>query len=154
MVASVRADRTTLTAPRRVRGKSRLPDELHAYQSLLSSHSASLSAAKTSFFQSQIRSSFPNPKKHFSISSRLLIPPAAPPPYYRLIFFNYFVKKIDDIRSSFPQPPAVTICPIVSSSSPPLTSFPSLSPNEVLGVRGIPGPFPPPNSTLFTLTLP
>ena len=94
MVASVLADGTTLRALQRARCRSEFPDELLAYQSLLSPHSASLSAAKTSFFQSQIRSSFPNPKKkHFSIFSTLRNPPAAPPPFYRLIFLTTLSKR-------------------------------------------------------------
>lgn len=41
-------------------------------------------------------------------------------------FVDYFVKKINDICSSFPHPPADTTCPVSTSSSP--TSFSPLFP--------------------------
>ncbi len=51
---SVRADRTTLWAAERKWWKSKRPEDLLAYQSLLSSFSTSLFAAKSSVFQSKL----------------------------------------------------------------------------------------------------
>ena len=113
--------------------KSKYTDDLLAYQSLLSSFSASISAAKTTFYQTAIQSSFSYPKKLFSIFSNLLDPPSPPLPSSLLPshFVNYFTKKIDDIRSSFSDPPSITTLPS-SSSSQTLSSFTPLSACQVL----------------------
>ena len=73
---SVRADRATMRASERKWWKSKHPDDLLTYQSLLSSFSAFISIAKSTFYQTTIQSSFSNPKKLFSIFSNLLDTPS------------------------------------------------------------------------------
>ncbi|XP_077938224.1 uncharacterized protein LOC144383653 [Gasterosteus aculeatus] len=130
----VRAMRATMRASERRWRKYKRPDDLLEFQSLLSSFSASISAAKSSFYQSKIESSFSNPKKLFSIFSNLLEPPTPPPPSPLLPgdFVNYFTKKIADIRSSFSNPPPTSRVPPTSPLSPSLPSFTALSPNQIL----------------------
>ncbi|XP_077937991.1 uncharacterized protein LOC144383603 [Gasterosteus aculeatus] len=130
----VRAMRATMRASERRWRKYKRPDDLLEFQSLLSSFSASISAAKSSFYQSKIESSFSNPKKLFSIFSNLLEPPPPPPPSTLLPgdFVNYFTKKIADIRSSFSNPPPTSRVPPTSPLSPSLPSFTALSPNQIL----------------------
>ncbi|XP_062422208.1 LOW QUALITY PROTEIN: uncharacterized protein LOC134132996 [Pungitius pungitius] len=130
----VRATRATLRASERKWRKYKQPDDLHAFQLLLSSFSASVFAAKSAFYQSRIESSFSNPKKLFSIFTNLLKPPSPPPPSTLLPgdFVSYFTRKIDDIRSSFSNPPPSSCIAQTSPQSPSLPCFTPLSPNKVL----------------------
>jgi len=74
------APRATMRASERKWRKSKHADDLLAYQSLLSSFSPFISAAKSSFYQTENAPSFSNPKKLFSVFSNLLGPPCPPPP--------------------------------------------------------------------------
>jgi len=84
----------------------------------------------------KIQSSFSNPKQLFSVFSNLLDPPCPPPPSTLLPshFVDYFTNKIDDIRSSFTHPSSITPPPPTSFSSPSLSCFTPLSPNQVLSL--------------------
>ena len=88
---SVRADRATMRASERKWGKSKHQDDLLTYQSLLSSFSASISTAKSTFYQTTIQSSFSNPKKLFSIFSNLHDPPSPPPPFSLLLSCSFLL---------------------------------------------------------------
>ncbi|XP_058482380.1 uncharacterized protein LOC131457848 [Solea solea] len=133
---SVRTERATIRAAERKWRKSKLPDDLLSYHSLLSTLTASISAAKQSFYQTKIQSSFSNPKKLFSIFSNLLDPPTPPPPSSLLPihFVNYFTKKVDDIRSSFSTPPPDLTSLPTTNSAPSLSSFTPLSQDQVLSL--------------------
>ncbi|XP_075304653.1 uncharacterized protein LOC142366593 [Odontesthes bonariensis] len=130
---SVRTERRSVRAAERKWRKSKLPEDLLAFQSLLSTFSSSLSAAKTAFFCNKIQTSASNPKKLFQTFSSLLQPPS-PLPSSSLLpddFADFFDKKVNDIRSSFPHLPAVhtthTCRPPTPPSVPPSPSPPSLS---------------------------
>ncbi|MEL7079446.1 MAG: reverse transcriptase family protein [Cyanobacteria bacterium J06582_2] len=141
----VRTDRRSLRTAERKWRRGRLPEDLLNFQSLLSTFSSSLSAAKSAFFRTKILNSASNPKKLFQTFSSLLKPPP-PTPNSSLLpndFANFFDKKVNDIRSSFPPPPANTRSthltpPSPSTPSPPpppaLSHFSPLSPNEVLNL--------------------
>ncbi|KAJ8360366.1 hypothetical protein SKAU_G00168910, partial [Synaphobranchus kaupii] len=63
-----------LRAAERKWRKSRSPDDLASYHTLLAAFTAATTSAKTSFFQSKIDTCLSNPRKLFSTFSSLLIP--------------------------------------------------------------------------------
>ena len=149
---SVRTDRRSLRAAERKWRKSQRQEDLLNFQSLLSIFSSSLTAAKTKFFHLKITSSASNPRKLFETFSSLLQPPPPTPPSSLLPddFANFFDKKVNDIRSSFPHPPVTapgisqpyppspsSLPPSLSTlptSSPTLSHLTPLSPDEVLNL--------------------
>ncbi|KAJ8345671.1 hypothetical protein SKAU_G00298640, partial [Synaphobranchus kaupii] len=68
---SLRSSRTMLRAAERKWRKSRSPDELASYHTLLAAFTAATTSAKTSFFQSKIDTCLSNPRKLFSTFSSL-----------------------------------------------------------------------------------
>ncbi|KAJ8333536.1 hypothetical protein SKAU_G00415440 [Synaphobranchus kaupii] len=75
---SLRSSRTMLRAAERKWRKSRSPDDLASYHTLLAAFTAATTSAKTSFFQSKIDTCLSNPRKLFSTFSSLLTPPSTP----------------------------------------------------------------------------
>ena len=133
---TLRAERGPLRKAERKWQKTKHPDDLSDFHSLLSAFSLSLSSAKSSFYQTKIQSCVSNPKKLFSTFSSLLKPPPPTPPSCLSAdaFVTYFEKKVDDISSSFPPPPhkEVSEPPNTVDNISCLSSFSPLSPDDVL----------------------
>ena len=108
---SIRTERTPLRAAERKWQKTKKPEDLSNFHSLLSTFSLSLSAAKTSFYHTKIQSCTHNPRKLFNTFSTLLKPPPPTPPSSLTAeaFISYFEKKVDEISSSFPHLPHLTL---------------------------------------------
>ncbi|XP_075313226.1 uncharacterized protein LOC142373735 [Odontesthes bonariensis] len=121
-----------LRAAKRKWRKSKLPEDLLAFQSLLSTFSSSLSAAKTAFFCNKIQTSASNPKKLFQTFSSLLQPhPLSPPPPSSLtISPTSLTRRLKGNSGAFEAPKESM--EDTSPSPPSLSHFSPLSANEVL----------------------
>ncbi|KAJ8369183.1 hypothetical protein SKAU_G00092110 [Synaphobranchus kaupii] len=121
-----------LRAAERKLRKSRSPDDLASYHTLLAAFTAATTSAKTSFFQSKIDACVSNPRKLFSTFSSLLIPPPPPSPSSLSAddFLTHFEGKVAMIRNSFTHP----VTPHIPHTEPiaTLSSFKILEDSDVL----------------------
>ncbi|XDV37705.1 hypothetical protein PO909_007268 [Leuciscus waleckii] len=102
------------------------------YQSLLSSFSVDVHAAKSSYFHNKINSSS-NTRFLFKTFNTLLCPPP-PPPAPSLTaddFANFFTNKTTAINGQFSAPHTQEPRPTPSTANIPLSSFSSLTEEEV-----------------------
>ncbi len=101
----LREHRTKLRAAERKWCKSKDPSDLSMYQSLLSSFSAEVNTAKSSYFHNKINST-PDTQNLFRTFNSLLCPP--PPPTTTSIitdeFATFFTEKTRTISSQFSPP--------------------------------------------------
>ncbi|CAM4572394.1 unnamed protein product [Leuciscus chuanchicus] len=128
----LREHRTELRAAERKWHKSKDASDLSMYQSLLSSFSVDIHAAKSSYFHNKINSSS-NTRLLFKTFNSLLCPPP-PPPASSLTaddFAHFFTKKTTAISSQFSAPHTQEPRPTPSTANTPLSSFSSLTEEEV-----------------------
>ncbi|XDV17968.1 hypothetical protein PO909_023756 [Leuciscus waleckii] len=127
----LREHRTELRAAERKWHKSKDASDLSMYQSLLSSFSVDVHAAKSSYFHNKINSSS-NTRLLFKTFNSFLCPP--PPPASSLTaddFANFFTNKTTAISSQFSAPHTQEPRPTPSTANIPLSSFSSLTEEEV-----------------------
>ncbi|KAJ8354629.1 hypothetical protein SKAU_G00221960 [Synaphobranchus kaupii] len=120
-----------LRAAERKWRKSRSPDDLASYHTLLAAFTAATTSAKTSFFQSKTDACVSNPLKLFSTFSSLLIPPPpASPSLSADDFLTHFEGKVATIQNSFRHP----VTPHIPHTEPiaTLSSFKILEDSDVL----------------------
>ncbi|KAI2647987.1 hypothetical protein H4Q32_026596 [Labeo rohita] len=101
------------------------------YQSLLSSFSAQVHAAKSSYFHIKINNA-PDTRNLFKTFNSLLCPPA-PPPTTSITaddFATFFTNKTTTISSQFSAPHVQELIPTTSTANTPLFSFCPLSEAE------------------------
>ncbi|KAJ8333439.1 hypothetical protein SKAU_G00414470 [Synaphobranchus kaupii] len=117
---SLRSSRTMLQAAERKWRKSRSPDDLASYHTLLAAFIAATTSAKTSFFQSKIDACVSNPCKLFSTFSSLSAGD----------FLTHFEGKVAVIWNSFTHP----VIPHIPHTEPiaTLSSFKILEDSDVL----------------------
>ncbi|CAM4587801.1 unnamed protein product [Leuciscus chuanchicus] len=128
----LREHRTELRAAERKWHKSKDASDLSMYQSLLSSFSVDVHAAKSSYFHNKINSSS-NTRLLFKTFNSLLCPPP-PPPASSLTaddFTTFFTNKTTAISSQFSAPHTQEPRPTPSTANTPLSSFSSLTEEEV-----------------------
>ncbi|XDV26173.1 hypothetical protein PO909_029949 [Leuciscus waleckii] len=128
----LREHRTKLRAAERKWHKSKDASDLSMYQSLLSSFSVDVHAAKSSYFHNKINSSS-NTRLLFKTFNSLLCPPP-PPPASSLTaddFATFFTNKTTAISSQFSAPHTQEPRPTPSTANTPLSSFSSLTEEEV-----------------------
>ncbi|XDV31017.1 hypothetical protein PO909_033794 [Leuciscus waleckii] len=128
----LREHRTELRAAERKWHKSKDASDLSMYQSLLSSFSVDVHAAKSSYFHNKINSSS-NTRLLFKTFNSLLCPPP-PPPASSLTaddFATFFTNKTTAISSQFSAPHTQEPRPTPSTANTPLSSFSSLTEEEV-----------------------
>ena len=133
---TLRSERSPLRAAERKWRKTKLPDDLSHFHSLLSAFSLSLTTAKTTYYHTKIQSCTSNPRKLFSTFTSLLKPPppTQPSSLTAEAFVTYFEKKVDDIRSSFSSLPHNN-APDSNRNNPDESCMPAfslVSPDEVL----------------------
>ncbi|XP_076155180.1 uncharacterized protein LOC143138640 [Alosa pseudoharengus] len=109
---TLRSQRTRLRAAERKWHKSKLTDDLKNYQTLLASFSASITAAKTAFYNDKINSAT-DTRKLFSTFKSLLNPQMPPPPSSLTAdtLASFFTNKVAAISSQF------STCPLNASDS-------------------------------------
>ncbi len=113
-----------LRAAERKRSKSKDPSELSMYRSLLSSFSAEVHTAKSSYFHNKINSSS-DTRNLFKTFNSLLCPPPPPPPATSLTandFATFFTNKTTTISSQFSVPHTQELKPTTSTAKTPLFS--------------------------------
>ncbi|KAI2646674.1 hypothetical protein H4Q32_029396 [Labeo rohita] len=106
--------------------------DLSMYQSLLSSFSAQVHAAKSSYFHIKINNA-PDTRNLFKTFNSLLCPPP-PPPTTSITaddFATFFTNKTTTISSQFLAPHVQELIPTTSTANTPLFSFCPLSEAEV-----------------------
>ena len=107
LTETIRALRTTLRAAERKWRKTRNPSDLEKLRSLLASFSASVTAAKTTYYNDKI-SNTTDPRKLFSTFKSLLNPPPPPAPtdLNPDNFATFFTEKTANISKQFCEPPS------------------------------------------------
>ncbi|KAI2655565.1 hypothetical protein H4Q32_017981 [Labeo rohita] len=108
------------------------PSDLSMYQSLLSSFSAQVHTAKSSYFHNKINNA-PDTRNLFKTFNSLLCPPT-PPPTTSITaddFATFFTDKTTTISSQFSAPHVQELIPTTSTANTPLFSFCLLSEAEV-----------------------
>ncbi|KAI2646130.1 hypothetical protein H4Q32_024583 [Labeo rohita] len=128
----LREHRSKLRAAERKWRKSKDPSDLSMYQSLLSSFSAQVHAAKSSYFHIKINNA-PDTRNLFKTFNSLLCPPP-PPPTTSITadeFATFFTNKTTTISSQFLAPHIQELIPTTSTANTPLFSFCPLSEAEV-----------------------
>ncbi|XP_050984421.1 uncharacterized protein LOC127176675 [Labeo rohita] len=128
----LREHRSKLRAAERKWRKSKDPSDLSMYQSLLSSFSAQVHAAKSSYFHIKINNA-PDTRNLFKTFSSLLCP-SPPPPTTSITaddFATFFTNKTTTISSQFLAPHIQELIPTTSTANTPLFSFCPLSEAEV-----------------------
>ncbi|KAI2656683.1 hypothetical protein H4Q32_020662 [Labeo rohita] len=112
--------------------KSKDPSDLSMYQSLLSSFSAQVHAAKSSYFHIKINNA-PDTRNLFKTFNSLLCP-SPPPPTTSITaddFATFLTNKITTISSQLLAPHVQELIPTTSTANTPLFSFCPLSEAEV-----------------------
>ncbi len=128
----LREHRTNLRAAERKWCKSKDPLDLSKYKSLLSSFSAEVHTAKSSYFHNKINSA-PDTHYLFRTFNSLLCPPP-PPPTTSIIaddFATFFTEKTRTISSQFSPPHTEDLQPTTSTAQTPIFSFCPLTEAEV-----------------------
>ncbi|KAL0195032.1 hypothetical protein M9458_008604, partial [Cirrhinus mrigala] len=128
----LREHRSKLRAAERKWRKSKDPSDSSMYQSLLSSFSAQVHTAKSSYFHTKI-SNAPDTRNLFKTFNSLLCPPT-PPPTTSITaddFATFFTDKTTTISSQFSAPHIQELIQTTSTANTPLFSFCPLSEAEV-----------------------
>ncbi|KAI2645286.1 hypothetical protein H4Q32_028264 [Labeo rohita] len=128
----LREHRSKLRAAERKWRKSKNPSDLSMYQSLLSSFSAQVHTAKSSYFHTKINNA-PETRYLFKTFNSLLCPPA-PPPTTSISaddFATFFTNKTTTISSQFSSPHIQETIQTTSTANTPLFTICPLSEAEV-----------------------
>ncbi len=128
----LREYRSKLRAAERKWRKSKDPSDLSMYQFLLSSFSAEVHTAKSSYFHNKINSA-PDTRNLFKTFNSLLCPPP-PPPTTSITadeFATFFTDKTRTISSQFSAPHTQDLQPSTSTAKTPIFSFCPLTEAEV-----------------------
>ncbi len=123
--------RTRLRAAEKKLRKSNDPSDISMYQSLLSSFSAEVHTAKSSYFHNKINA--PDMRNLFRTFNSLLCPPS-PPPTTSITaddFATFFTDKTKTISSQFSPPLTQDLQPTRSTAQTPIFSFYPLTEAEV-----------------------
>ncbi|KAL1255349.1 hypothetical protein QQF64_013410 [Cirrhinus molitorella] len=126
----LREHRSRLRAAERKWRKSHNPNDLSAYQSLLSSFSADVSTAKSTYYHNKINNC-PDSRTPFKTFSSLLCPPP-PPPTSTLTaddFATFFINKTRTISDQFSTPHTDTN--FTTANTHTLSSFSPLMETDV-----------------------
>ncbi|KAI2642373.1 hypothetical protein H4Q32_026077 [Labeo rohita] len=121
-----------LRAAERKWRKSKHPSDLSMYKCLLSSFSAQVHTAKSSYFHNKINNA-PDTRKLFKTFNSLLCPPTPPPTTSKTanVFATFFTDKTTTISSQFSAPHVGELIPTTSTANTPVFSFCPLSEAEV-----------------------